>query len=581
VAGVAAGTALPDRSLLLNTYGSTATDEQKTAVARLMLYCGTAVKMNYTSGSSSASSSNVPYALINYFGFDATTRYEYRTAYTYAGWQENIHNELSAARPVYYRGSSSGGGHAFIVDGYDGNGLFHINWGWGGSSDDYFALSVLNPDDDSQIGASLSSDGYTGGQAAIFGVQINTGETYDRPICLSISNLRAKGDTAIFAAYNYTGETNSFNSGIGFIDASGNITKIDSKKHTDLRNSYGYSSLKFIVPTNKSYANQTKKIVPISRKYTVLGLGKWYTGANPDLFYFIVRYDANGNPAVTAHPTQELRVDSMYVTTYRYLNESQSVKVQVTNNGDEYYGNVYLFATLADTVAEPEAEMGLTALENSTQTISFKWYPVETGTYRLVLASDKKGENVLHETNVVIREDASLQNKTLAIMGYSFENEDRSTFTVDEATGIRSMDVYGDSLIGRINVKNLTSTKLSNYQVKVLVEKYNPVTGKFITGTWNSYFTLTILPGGSTNLKVQRKLEVGNTYRICVVLRNSPSTYLDDRYVVHMRATKPETTDFEQIHQESATKSRKLMIDGQLIILRDGRQYTVQGQLIR
>ena len=45
--------------------------------------------------------------------------------------------------------SSAGeGGHAFIIDGYqakDGVGYFHVNWGWGGSSDEYFLISVLNP----------------------------------------------------------------------------------------------------------------------------------------------------------------------------------------------------------------------------------------------------------------------------------------------------------------------------------------------------------------------------------------------------------------------------------------------------
>ena len=44
----------------------------------------------------------------------------------------------------YAQGSGNGiGGHAFVCDGYDGKGYYHINWGWGGDSDAYFLLLVL------------------------------------------------------------------------------------------------------------------------------------------------------------------------------------------------------------------------------------------------------------------------------------------------------------------------------------------------------------------------------------------------------------------------------------------------------
>ena len=582
VAGVAAGTSLPDKSLLLNSYSGTPTEVQKTAVAQLMLYCGTAVQMNYGSSASSASSSAVPKALINYFGFDATARQEKRTNYTYAGWKELIYSELATSRPVYYSGGSSGSAHAFVVDGCDDNGLFHVNWGWGGSSDGYFALSVLNPDDDAQIGASLSSDGYTMDQCAVIGVQLNSGETIDQPVCLTTSNLRVEGQEVIYAAFNHTGATYSFNAGIGFIDDAGKITRINHTTYDDLKDNYGYSSVRRTVPTNKSYANQTKKIVPISRKAAVL-IGKWYTGSNPDIYYYTAKYDANGVPTLTAHPTTLLRVDTTYITTARYIYEKQSIKVQVTNNGDELYGKIYLFATLADTLGKPVTELGLTALENSTQTVAFEWHPEETGTYRMAVALDNKGENVLSESTVTIREDASVQGKKLAIMSYSFENQDNSTFEVDEATGIRSMDVYGSQLKGMIKVRNMGSTTLSNYQVRVFVEKYDEQKGKYITGTSSTYYSLNLSPGATTNLGIDRTLTTDCTYRICLVLRNLPLTYLDDRYVVHMRSSQPVPTKAEEVvsHEPSAAGYQKMIRNGQLVILRNGKQYTVQGQLIR
>ena len=127
------------------TYTGNETDTQREAVAKLMLLCGASVKMDYTSYNSGAYSDDVVDALQTYFGYDASTEAVYRNDYRAADWEDLVYEELAQKRPVYYFGSSIGGGHAFIVDGYDGNGLYHVNWGWNGSSDDYFVLSVLDP----------------------------------------------------------------------------------------------------------------------------------------------------------------------------------------------------------------------------------------------------------------------------------------------------------------------------------------------------------------------------------------------------------------------------------------------------
>ena len=52
-------------------------------------------------------------------------------------------------------------GHAFICDGYQGTDYFHFNWGWSGSNDGYYRLSLLDP----------SSYDFSYSQGAVFGVQ--------------------------------------------------------------------------------------------------------------------------------------------------------------------------------------------------------------------------------------------------------------------------------------------------------------------------------------------------------------------------------------------------------------------------
>ena len=124
------------------------TAAQDKAVATLMRYCGQAVKMWYGTdemGGSSAYTSDVATALVNYFDYNAAQHVE-RNAFPNIGeWEDIMYGELAAGRPIVYHGQSGHGGHAFVCDGYGADGMFHINWGWGGYCDGYFSLAVLNP----------------------------------------------------------------------------------------------------------------------------------------------------------------------------------------------------------------------------------------------------------------------------------------------------------------------------------------------------------------------------------------------------------------------------------------------------
>ena len=156
-----------------DSYSDDYTTEEADAVATLMKYCGWSVMMDY--GPQSGSHSDlVAYALKNYFDYDSiTTQCVSRSYYTYSKWVDLIYHELKNSRPVVYGGQSSGGGHEFVCDGYvyeDSTDFFHINWGWGGVSDDYFVLSALDPEKQG-IGGSTSADGFHYGQDAVIGIQ--------------------------------------------------------------------------------------------------------------------------------------------------------------------------------------------------------------------------------------------------------------------------------------------------------------------------------------------------------------------------------------------------------------------------
>lgn len=112
-------------------------------IAKLMRYCGQAVRMDYTTNASG--SSRPEEAFINVFGYSKSTHGWGGKKFSSEELENLVYNELNDSRPVFYTGRNSGGGHAFVVDGYN-NGLFHINWGWNGDEDGYFVLTGLTED---------------------------------------------------------------------------------------------------------------------------------------------------------------------------------------------------------------------------------------------------------------------------------------------------------------------------------------------------------------------------------------------------------------------------------------------------
>lgn len=112
-----------------------------TEVATLMYDLGVAVDMSW-SGTNSTSffSSQV---LKKHYAYSPKM---YGTAIfmfsTTADLIAGIKNELDNGRPVY----AKGGGHFYIIDGYNSSDEFHINFGWSGIYDGYYPInSVSNP----------------------------------------------------------------------------------------------------------------------------------------------------------------------------------------------------------------------------------------------------------------------------------------------------------------------------------------------------------------------------------------------------------------------------------------------------
>ncbi len=145
-------------------------------VARLLYHCGVLVEMGYTPNASGAQSAVVDDAFRQYYGFSDQCKSLNRSSYKDdAVWEEMMLDELRRGRAVIYSGQNSESGHCFNLDGYDGVN-FHVNWGWGGMANGYFALNALDPESQ---GIGGSSSGYNQYQQAIIGVAPLSDTPYD------------------------------------------------------------------------------------------------------------------------------------------------------------------------------------------------------------------------------------------------------------------------------------------------------------------------------------------------------------------------------------------------------------------
>ena len=114
------------------------TDAQAQAVAQLMLYCGQACNMEYTAQASDARDLEFIRVAMMTFGYSGSIAI--RDEYSQEQWDDMLTQEMVSHRPILYHAMQGPhSGHLFVIDGLD-DGLYHINWGWQGNGNGFFAI---------------------------------------------------------------------------------------------------------------------------------------------------------------------------------------------------------------------------------------------------------------------------------------------------------------------------------------------------------------------------------------------------------------------------------------------------------
>jgi hypothetical protein len=215
---------------MLNIYNSSANQQQVDAVATLMYHIAVSFKINSGAKGTDIGTSitQIITAMTAHFGYDKSMKRLRREFYDDAMWETIIKEQLDTGMPVFY----SSPGHYYVIDGYDGNGKFHFNWGWGGQSDGWYSLSVdwrslgnedaeTNEDGDEQI-IIINIKPDAGGISSGYEIALNNFEAQKTAVVHSEQ----------FAVYTYMRNVNPEHrfyggkAGVALVDNGGNIVAV-------------------------------------------------------------------------------------------------------------------------------------------------------------------------------------------------------------------------------------------------------------------------------------------------------------------------------------------------------------------
>lgn len=397
--------------MMQSSYAVNYTDESADAVAELMAYVGQAMKMNYDKYSSKAVLDLA--ALASYFGYSRNAYVAYRDYYSNSLWENLIYDELAAGRPVLYSGQSESGAHQFICDGYDGHGLFHINWGWGGSCNGYFLLSLANPNEKEE-GPGFS--GYAAGQSAIIGLQpqsvdeaeiphFNTSvvafeeTSYNRTsVNADFKDVSTEG-CYINGTFNYDPST-VYNMELGWaLFENGELKKVINSNEVQVdKRSASYCAPKKI-NFGAGMKDDTYRLVMV---YRPEGATKWTTATDQQCLY--AKLDGEKLSIRGARNTMSYQVNHIDFTGEMVQNTGVNVIVNITNNTDKMRQDAYLWMRQGNETWK-EVCQGIGYYEpGQTGDIRMAFVEGTPGTYQVKLTTDSDGVNVLATSEVTIYE---------------------------------------------------------------------------------------------------------------------------------------------------------------------------------
>lgn len=521
VNGISKGTKI-DWANMYDRYDGTQTSAQKTAVANLLFYCAAVLQADFHTSATSAKTANIPPRLADTFGFNSPSKSE-RENFTYAQWKEMIINNLQQKRPVLYRAveDASTLGHSFLIDGFDGGDLFHVNWGWGGYSNGFYSLSVMNPYDvegeDAFIKPTSSGQNYIKDQAAYFNLQPLNGYSDKDPRTALTCLINSVSGTNVTATYsNKTSNKANFLFGLGYLDSKEQlqVLKTYSTTSTSLAANAATSALKYTLAASDftacKLAKGTYNLFPVSK---VAG-GEWEICEQSTTPKFIKAvYSSSLTLSLQTSGTDLVVTDIAFPGDCCRGNAKQPVDVTIVNNGEDFFGSLYLFASASSSKGtyQSTAKPFIPAGKKVTLRLYFSSSSVKT--YNIWITTDNAGSKVLGQSKVTI--SSTVYARQLTATGWTLKNESSSK------------NVVGNTIQGTVKVTNTSACKYADYLRIYLMKKETSW-----ASTANRIYTyLELKPGESKTLEFRYDgLDPSNKYAVCIFHDDMAQIYKGSLY---------------------------------------------------
>ena len=473
-----------DWNIILDTYSGNETQTQKNAVAQLFRYCAWSVRTNFGTSSSSSSVSNVCSAMVDYFDYSPAMQIIMRSSYTNAQWDDIIYNELLAGRPVICSGQSATNGlHAFVCDGCDNSGYYHVNWGWNGKHNGYFLLSLMDAFKDKTSIGHNAEDGFSMEQQMIIGIQpSSSGLVSD--YALTTKKVYIEDNSLRFLIFNYTGHSLAVDYGWGYYDNNNNLVSQNYRHIDDYITNFGLiTTIDYATLAQALGGNGTFRVMAISRTGSN---SEWKTNEGSNLYYADVTVSNGKVTNVVCHPQKEVTLQDLVNNGTGYSYATQEIEATFYNEGaDDFYGSVYMYV---NDNPSPTGATGISAASKSSGSGYFYFTPVEGGNYLLTF-KDADG-NVIGSKSVYIYQGVPQVSVTASIDGLFEEN------------GINYLNSTTASVT--VNVTNTTSATITQ-QVLVGITDFKGWTFNIPVGSSAS---------GVMNIV---GLQVGKTYTVSII----------------------------------------------------------------
>jgi len=398
-----------DWSNMTDSYNEQSSESSIEAVSTLMKCVGYGVNMNYGPYESGATTSDALKGMLENFNYSSETSYMRREAFTRQEWEKMLYTMLSGGMPVFHTGRDAvwfgSGGHAFVCDGYDGNGYFHFNWGWDGSYDGYFLTSCLVP---AGAGTGGYINGYNYSQEVLVNLHPNDGKQYNNyDFVQGISFSYDNANSIITASCNRPSSAESYEIGVRFSPIGGTQTTtvqlVSASGETDFSctlDGSTTSGLDTSIDYEVRFVWRPSIDIPWSRILSPVDGFLLYAG---QIFGGIMTYNGEKwilNPEVIDRDSFDVTVNSInFNKDFYFINDQKNtLEISLKNNQDDYfYHAIRLYFVNVETGEKPKfINLSLELLPNESTTKRFNLNiisDIPEGEYYIELTEANTGQS--------------------------------------------------------------------------------------------------------------------------------------------------------------------------------------------